>query len=62
MQIFVARLLSRYLRKSRDLARIFKPELPVGNFQLKQPAQPTQPAQAQVEQSRPAERYSSRSF
>jgi hypothetical protein len=62
MQIFAARSLSRHLRRLRDFARIFRPELPVGNFQPEQPAQLTQPAQAQVEQSRPAERYSSRSF
>jgi hypothetical protein len=36
MQIFAARLLFRHLRKLRDFARIFRPELPVGNFQLKQ--------------------------
>jgi hypothetical protein len=46
MQTLAACLLFRHLRKLCDFARIFRPELPIGNFQLKQPAQPTQPAQA----------------
>jgi hypothetical protein len=32
MQTFAARSLSRHLRKSRNSARTFRPELPVGNF------------------------------